>query len=309
MTKVLVTGAAGFIGGHLCRYLKEQGYFVRAVDYVPPRYGLVSCHEANWYCDLRDLDQAHQVFRDIDQVYALAADMGGLGYIAGDNPHIMTNNMLININTFRAALVFRASVLFTSSACVYPPCFSRRKLKEVDAHPAAPGTSYGWEKLFAELLGEDYNVCVARQTSVYGPRCAWQGGREKVVGALCRKVAEAKRDGRDSIEIWGSGWATRSFCHADDLVRLLHQLMEVYPPDPVNIGDDRLVTIAELAFMIAEIAGVELRLESVPGPTGTLHRDIDLSRQRELLDYEPQVSLEDGLARTYEWIETQILTT
>lgn len=282
-TKVLVTGAGGFIGHHLVSYLVDRGYWVRGVD----------------------------------EVYALAADMGGMGFISSHHAEILYNNALINFHTLEAARLNGVSrYLYTSSACIYPEYRQTEAqvvpLKEEDAYPAQPQDAYGWEKLITERLcahyHEDYGmeVRVVRFHNIFGPLGTWEGGREKAPAAMCRKVAVAKLTGEREIEIWGDGEQTRSFCYIDDCVEGIYRLMRSDYTEPLNLGQDRLITINELADMVAEAAGVEIIKRHVPGPQGVRGRNSDNTRLRQVLGWEPQISLEEGLARTYAWIEAQV---
>lgn len=323
MKRACVTGASGFIGNHLCRYLKERGYWVRAIDYVRPRYGRVECDERSWRVDLRDPRAVSAVFDGIDEVYALAADMGGAGFVfTGKHDFsILCNNALININTARAcknAGVKR--VLFTSSACVYPaalqdgsPTRSKLMLRESDAWMGRPDHAYGSEKLFSEdvytCLGRETNikVRVARFHNVFGPKGSWNDGREKAPAALCRKAAEAKLSGNHEIEVWGDGEQVRSFCYIEDCLEMLCRLMQSNYSEPLNIGTDRSVSINDLIDIIEWAARIEVvRKHDLSKPQGVRSRNADLSKMREVLNYEPQFSLEDGIAKTYVWIEQQV---
>jgi nucleoside-diphosphate-sugar epimerase len=314
---VLVTGAAGFIGAHLVRYLKNQGYHVRGVDIRKPEFARSAADEFQ-VLDLRELDSCLSATRGVEEVYALAADMGGMGYISANHARILRNNALINLHTLEAARTNGVSrYLFTSSACVYPEyrqvSTDVAPLREEEAYPAQPQDAYGWEKLLTERLCEYYGGDYGMETrtvrfhNIFGPEGTWQGGREKAPAALCRKVALAKLTGGHTIEIWGDGLQTRSFCYIDDCVEGLHRLMRSDHREPLNLGQDRMVSIDELADLIADIAGHEIDKVHVPGPQGVRGRNSDNTRLRAVLGWEPSVSLEDGLARTYAWIEAQVL--
>ncbi len=243
--------------------------------------------------------------------------MGGMGFISGHHAEILHNNSLINLHTLEAAR--QAGVrryLFTSSACVYPEYRQTETtvtaLREEDAYPAQPQDAYGWEKLIAERLCLAYRdehglaVRVVRFHNIFGPFGTWDGGREKAPAALCRKVAQAKLAGSNEIEIWGDGEQTRSFCYIDDCIEGLYKLMRSEHAEPLNLGQDRLVSINELADIIAGVAGVALVKRHVPGPQGVRGRNSDNTRLRSVLGWEPRVSLEEGLSTTYQWIEAQV---
>jgi len=312
--RTLVTGAGGFIGNHLVNYLKQRGQWVRGVDIKRPEYSDTVADEFI-ELDLRRWENCLEATKDVDHVYALAADMGGMGFISSNHATIIRNNALIDLHTIEAARengVKRA--LFTSSACVYPEHLQLRSdiagLREDDAYPAAPQDAYGWEKLFAELLfgyypGEfDIETRIVRFHNIYGPLGTFDGGREKSPAALCRKVALAE-DG-ESIEVWGDGEQTRSFCYIDDCVDGLYRLMQSDYDKPLNLGTERMVTINELANIIMRIADKRLSIEHVEGPEGVRGRNSDNTRLREVLGWDPSIDLEEGLAETYRWIEKQL---
>ena len=316
MTRALVTGAGGFIGHHLVAQLKARGAWVRAVDVKHPDYAPSAADDFQ-LLDLRDPSAARRAAAGIDELYALAADMGGMGYISANHARILHNNASINLNTLEAARQSGVPrYLFTSSACVYPE-FKQTDaavtpLREEDAYPALPQDAYGWEKLITERLcmhyREDYGIDarVVRFHNIFGPLGTWEGGREKAPAAICRKVATAKLTGAPDIEIWGDGEQTRSFCYIDDCLEGLMRLMASDYHEPLNLGQDRLVTINQLAELVCAIAGVSLVKRHVPGPQGVRGRNSDNSRLRQVLGWEPQISLEDGLARTYTWVEAQV---
>ena len=314
--KVLVTGAGGFIGHHLVTFLKRQGYWVRGVDVKYPEFCPSDADEFE-QLDLRRWDNCLQATRGIEAVYALAADMGGMGFISSHHAEILHNNALINLHTLEAArLNGIRRYLYTSSACIYPEYRQMdvdvTPLKEEDAYPAQPQDAYGWEKLMTERLcmhySNDYGLetRVVRFHNIFGPLGTWDGGREKAPAALCRKVAIAKLTGNLEVEIWGDGEQTRSFCYIDDCVTGIYNLMRSEYTEPLNLGQDRLVTINQLADMVAEIAGVRVVKKHVPGPQGVRGRNSDNTRLRQVLGWEPAIALEEGLARTYSWIEQQV---
>jgi len=317
-TKVLVTGAGGFIGHHLVTYLREKNYWVRGADIKCPEFSRTDADEFE-LLDLRRWDNCLQATRGVEEVYALAADMGGMGFISSNHSEILHNNSLINIHTLDAARVNGVRhYLFTSSACIYPEFLQEdahvTQLKEEDAYPAQPQDAYGWEKLIIERLcvhyREDHGIetRIVRFHNIFGPLGTWDGGREKAPAALCRKVAVAKLIGDPEVEIWGDGEQTRSFCYIDDCVTGIHKLMQSDYHEPLNLGQDRLVTINGLVDIIAEAAGVEIVKKHAAGPQGVRGRNSDNTRLRQVLGWEPEISLEDGLARTYAWIEERVRT-
>jgi nucleoside-diphosphate-sugar epimerase len=314
--RALVTGAGGFIGHHLVSFLKSKGYWVRGADIKHPKYAPSEADEFE-LLDLRILRNCLQAMVNIDDVYALAADMGGMGFISANHTQILRNNSLINIHSLEAARINKVKhYLFASSACIYPDYKQRDAdvipLKEEDAYPAQPQDAYGWEKLISERLCMHYReefglkTCVARFHNIFGPLGTWEGGREKVPAALCRKIAIAKLTGSHEVEIWGDGEQTRSFCYIDDCTTGIYKLVQSEYPHPLNLGQDRLVTINQLVDIIANIAGIWVVKKHAPGPQGVRGRNSDNRRLREVLGWVPQISLEVGLARTYSWIERQI---
>jgi len=315
-SKVLVTGAGGFIGHHLVKRLKAMGYWVRGVDIKKPEYEPTAADEFE-LLDLRRWDSCLQATRGVDHVYALAADMGGMGFISANHAQILHNNILINTHTLEAAKINGVKRYFyTSSACVYPEYKQMdanvTPLKEEDAYPAQPQDAYGWEKLVVERMcthyRQDYGLetRIVRFHNIFGPLGTWDGGREKAPAALCRKIAIAKLTGNHEIEMWGDGEQTRSFCYIDDCLEGIYRLMMSDYAEPLNLGQDRMVTINQLAHIIADIAGIDIRIKHVPGPQGVRGRNSDNTRLKAVLGWAPQISLEEGLARTYPWIEAQV---
>jgi len=314
MKRIVVLGAGGFIGSHLVKFLKEKGEWVRGVDLKYPKWSKSPADEF-WEMDLRYEGNCLEATKDIDEVYNLAADMGGMGFIIGNSSQIIHNNSLVNINTLEASRKNKVKrYFFSSSVCVYP--VHRLKdinpglLKEEDAYPANPQEGYGWEKLFHEIrcryLWEEYGfeTRVARFQNCYGPEGTYEGGREKVPAALCRKVILAK-DGTD-IEIWGDGEQTRSFMYVDDCLEGVYSLMNSDVREPVNLGRNKNISINDFAKMVIGISGKTLKIRHIEGPQGIRGRNFDDSKAKKLLNWQEKVPLEVGIERVYRWLEKQL---
>jgi GDP-D-mannose 3',5'-epimerase len=314
----LVAGAGGFIGGHLVAELLERGVRVRAVDCKPAGDWFQTFDAAeNLVLDLSLLDACREAVDGVADVYNLAADMGGMGFIEGNKALCMLSSL---INTHLLIASEAADVrhyFFSSSACVYTAAKQDSPdvvpLREQDAYPAEPEDGYGWEKLFSERMCRHYEedfgleTRVARYHNVYGPQGSWTGGREKAPAAICRKVAEAVQAGDHEIEIWGDGKQTRSFMYIDDCVRGSIEVLEGPPIEPVNLGSSELVTIDGLVDIVESIAGVELkRSYDLGAPQGVRGRNSDNTLFRTTYGWEPSISLREGLERTYEWISAQV---
>jgi GDP-D-mannose 3',5'-epimerase len=315
-TKIVVTGAGGFIGSHLVRRLKEEGFWVRGVDLKYPDFSASAADEFI-IGDLRDVRVAAHAVDGIQDVYQLAADMGGAGYIfTGDHDAcVMHNSATINLNMAeegRKAGVKR--FFYSSSACIYPEHNQMDPnnpiCSEESAYPAAPDSEYGWEKLFSERLYLSYQrnygseVHIARFHNIFGPKGTWRGGKEKAPAAICRKVAETPNGGE--IEIWGDGKQTRSFLYVDECVEGIRRLMESEFAGPVNIGSEEMVTINCLVEMTMKIAGKHLSVRHIPGPLGVRGRKSDNRLISKTLGWAPCAELEVGLRNTYHWIEQQV---
>ena len=315
----IVCGAGGFIGGHLVNRLKSEGYWVRGVDIKENEHGNTNADDFV-LGDLRDYQLCQSLFdRPILEVYQLAADMGGAGYLfTGDNDAVvMHNSALINLNVAEASRLNKVKKIFySSSACVYPEYNQmdpqNPKCTEDTVYPAAPDSEYGWEKLFSERLflsfqkNYDISVRIGRFHNIFGPQGTWQGGKEKVPAAVCRKVAEAKDNGE--IEIWGDGLQTRSFLYIDECVEAVRRLMESDFIGPVNIGSEEMLSINELAMMVAQIAGKTIRIKNIPGPVGVRGRTSDNHLISQKLNWAPSRPLLEGLTQTYHWIEKNVDT-
>ena len=311
----LVTGAGGFIGHHLCKRLVALGYRVRGVDVKHPEFEPTAAHEFE-LLDLRRWESCLRATRGVDEVYNLAANMGGIGFIEANKAVIMHDSGLINLHMLEAARVNGVRrYLFTSSACVYPRYLQDRPdvtpLREESAYPADAEDGYGWEKLFAERQCRHYfedhglETRVVRFHNIFGPLGTFEGGREKSPAAFCRKVALASPG--DEIEVWGDGQQTRSYCYVDDCVEGIHRLMRSDWREPLNLGQDRLVSIEELVRIVAFVAGKSVKLRFDPGkPQGVRGRNSDNTRLRQVLGWVPTTSLERGLEITYRWVESRL---
>jgi len=317
--KILICGGAGFIGHHLAKRLKEEGHTIVVAD-------IKSCNEYSEgldYChhylqlDLTKDDSWGNIddqFKGFDEVYQLAADMGGAGYIfTGDNDaNVMTNSSLINLHCVQFATKWKAKVFYSSSACMYPSHNqedpNNPNCKEDSAYPANPDSEYGWEKLFSERLylaaARNYglDIRVARFHNIFGPEGVYDGGKEKAPAALCRKVA--KSDG--SIEVWGPGTQTRSFLYIDECVEAVQRLMKSDFKEPVNIGSDEMISINNLAKMVIEISGKECIINNIEGPLGVMGRNSDNKLIKEKLGWSPSLPLRSGIQKTYEWINNEL---
>ncbi|MBI4539306.1 MAG: NAD-dependent epimerase/dehydratase family protein [Gemmatimonadetes bacterium] len=313
--RALVTGAGGFIGHHMVKYLKAEGHWVRGADLKPPEYEETAADEFE-LLDLRRWENCVGATRDVDEVYNLAADMGGIGYITAYHADIARNNILINAHMLEAAHVNGVErYFFSSSACVYPQYRQRSAdvapLAEDDAYPAEPEEGYGWEKLYAEKLCQYYGeegkleTRVARFHNIYGPLGTYEGGREKAPAAISRKIALVQ-DG-DEIEVWGDGQQTRSFTYVADCVEGIDRIMHSEYRHPINLGTDRLISVSDLVDLVARIANKTIRKRfDATKPQGVRGRNSDNGKLREVLAWEPQTPLEEGMRETYLWIESEL---
>ncbi len=317
MKRALVCGAGGFIGSHLVKRLKKEGFWVRGVDLKYPEF---SKTEADDFVigDLKDPSTCKSVLSyPFDEVYQLAADMGGAGYIFSGNhdADVMRNSAMINLNIAHYAVEAKVKKLFySSSACAYPAYNqtdpNNPKCSEESAYPANPDSEYGWEKLFSERLYMSFNrnykldIRIARFHNIFGAEGTWNNGKEKAPAAICRKVAEAKDNGE--IEIWGDGRQTRSFLYINECIEGIRRLMDSDFMGPVNIGSDEMVTINQLAEMVMDIAGKKLNIKHIPGPLGVRGRNSDNKLIQEKLNWSPSSKLEDGLRETYKWINERV---
>lgn len=313
--KVLVAGAGGFIGHHLVKYLKSKGYWIRGVDIKRPEYEQTLADEF-LLLDLREKVNTLKVTKGMEYIYNLAANMGGVGFIESVHAQLMHDNVLIDTNILESAYQNSVKRFFYSSSALVYPNFKKGseknvEFKEEDAYPAQPESEYGWEKLFIERLCADYytdygfETRVARFHNVYGPLGPWQGGRERSWAALCRKIALAENGGE--IEVWGDGKQTRSYCYIKDCIEGIYKLMMSDLHTPLNIGSNRLVSIDQMVYIIANIAGKKIKIRhNITKPQGVRGRNSDNTLIRKLFKWEPSTPLEDGLRETYKWIKKQI---
>jgi nucleoside-diphosphate-sugar epimerase len=317
MKTILITGAGGFIGSHLAERLKNEGNYVIGIDLKYPEYKDVNNITNEFHIlDLRREASFENLLENtnIDYIYSLAADMGGMGYVTGKDAQIIQNSGRITLNMIDFAKNKEVKgFLFTSSACRYPEHIQMEgsiNLKEEDAYPANPQDGYGWEKIMGEVLCRFYrenfglNTKVSVFHNIYGERGTWDGGKEKAPAALCRKVAKANSG--DKIQVWGDGTQLRSFCHVDDAVEGLIRLMNSDIETPVNIGSDEEISIKDFTQMIIDISGKSLEIEYIDGAIGVNSRNSDNTKAEKELGFTPAISLKDGMVRTYQWIEEQV---
>lgn len=310
-TKALISGSNGFIGHHLCRFLKKKGYFVRGVDIKKLRWS--NRADENYILDMRDRNQAGMAVVGMDEVYDLAADMGGMGYISKHHYNPLHNNALININTLHTAIHFKVKkYFFASSACVYPTYKQINPksppLKEIDDIPALPQGGYGWQKYVHELRAKaacikyKIDVKIARFNNTYGPESKYEGERAKAPAALCAKVVRAKNE----IQVWGDGKQTRTFIYIDDLLNGIYSLMQSKFHGPMNFGNEEVISINNLAKMIIKISGKKLKIRNVKGAEGVRGRLTDNRMAERDLKFKTKVPLEKGMKKLYQWVEKQV---
>lgn len=317
MKKILICGAGGFIGSHLVERLKQEGHYIIGADLKYPLYNNTSADKF-YQIDLRNQKNVEELLTsDINEIYQLAADMGGAGYIfTGDHDaDILHNSAIINLNildTMRKKNIKK--IFYSSSACMYPSHNqidpNNPLLSEESAYPANPDSEYGWEKLFSERLYLSYaknyklDVKIARFHNVFGPCGSWNNGKEKAPAALCRKIAMAKNN--DTVEIWGPGTQTRSFLYIDECIEGMMRLMNSNFTGPVNLGSERMISINDLVKLIAKLVNKNITIKNVSGPIGVIGRNSDNRLIREKLNWCPNENLEEGLLKTFKWISTQI---
>jgi len=315
-TKVLIGGGGGFIGSHLARRLKHDGFYVVVADWQENKYFKQEefCHEFH-KVDLRSLDVCLKVMQGCEHVYNLAADMGGMGFIQSNHSVILYNNTMISFNMLEAARRVHAKKFFySSSACIYPEYKQTDEanpgLKESDAWPAAPQDAYGLEKLVSEELCKHYmkdfgiEVHVARFHNIYGTHGTWKGGREKAPAAFCRKVIASDKE----FEMWGDGKQTRSFCYVDDCVEGIIRLMNSNVYEPINLGSEEMISMNDMATLVMGFDNKKLTIRHIPGPEGVRGRNSDNALIRQRLGWEPSIKLADGIKRLYDWLKIQIET-
>lgn len=318
MKTALVLGAGGFIGSHMVKRLKSEGYKVVGVDLKYPEFSPTAADEFV-IGDLRRQDFCNHLFSGLKtgEVYQFASDMGGAGYIfIGENDaHVMHNSAQINLNVAEACVKYGVGkVFYSSSACIYPT-FNQENpdsplCEEGSAYPALPDSEYGWEKLFSERLYLTYarihklDVRIARYHNIYGPEGVWKGGKEKAPAAICRKVAEATNG--ESIDVWGDGSQTRSFLYIDECIEATRRLMESSFQGPLNIGSEEMISVNHLAEMVIDISGKNVSVRNIPGPTGVKGRNSDNRLIQHKLGWQPNYALRKGMEQTYRWIEEQV---